>query len=703
MSDFEKRLKESKNEIIDSKINNPKEIYQKAVSNKKTIFKFNYNLFLKFAMIVLMIITISISGVAIHKSNQEKPIVINPIINIDTNNFNELLQKDEMMQFSNKKQIETLIKASSISLDFVYDLSEEVNVSPGEAGPKGDSGVDSDREYNTNIQEENVDEADIVKVNGNYIYYIPYSSYSSYYSDESYKKLYVLKAEGNSLKKIKEINYVTESKEIGKDENAIVTEYKTTQPKDLFYTDKYIILRLETRIYDQIEYGNRKSSSNYRYYTEFAIFNIFNYKLEKNIVIPGTFVSSRLINDELYIISNYTSMKSDNMYIPRYYIDGVMEEASLDDIYYNPIMGTNLNSYVIVFKLKLDNNIKIDQFYFISPRISNVYMTENNLYLLRKSTYTNDIDENKKVQFPLTQILVINIQDGIIAKGIISVVGNVSDKYWIDEYEGYLRVASTGTQYISKILLGKYYYDQQSEVFNRITIFELDDSGKYKEISAIQDGIGEPGESMKSARFEGDVATIVTFKQTDPLYYIDLSDPYNPKITSELKVSGFTVYQHPYKDNYVIGIGYEADLNGRTTGYKVALFDISNKKNIKQVGQSIVFSYNDNYTDLSVLSNPKELMLDLENDIFGFNIIKYDYSKIYRYSYQDKFYTFKIDLNRENPLYIFSEYSIDSDYKGIIDRMVFIKDKYYLLASSEVHIFKLTKNELNYVSKFTLD
>jgi uncharacterized secreted protein with C-terminal beta-propeller domain len=423
--------------------------------------------------------------------------------------------------------------------------------------------------------------------------------------------------------------------------------------------------------------------------------------MEKNIVIPGTFVSSRLINDELYIISNYTSMKSDNMYIPRYYIDGVMEEASLDDIYYNPIMGTNLNSYVIVFKLKLDNNIKIDQFYFISPRISNVYMTENNLYLLRKSTYTNDVDENKKVQFPLTQILVINIQDGIIAKGVISVVGNVSDKYWIDEYEGCLRVASTGTQYISKILLGKYYYDQQSEVFNRITIFELDDSGKYKEISTIQDGIGEPGESMKSARFEGDVATIVTFKQTDPLYYIDLSDPYNPKITSELKVSGFTVYQHPYKDNYVIGIGYEADSNGRLTGYKVALFDISNKKNIKQVGQSIVF--NDNYTDLSVLSNPKELMLDLENDIFGFNIIKYDYSKIYRYSYQDKFYTFKIDLNRENPLYIFSEYSINSDYKGIIDRMVFIKDKYYLLASSEVHIFKLKKNELNYVSKFTLD
>ena len=262
MSDFEKRMKESKNEIIESNINNPKEIYHKVIdkqSKKSKILQFNFNLFMRFAMMLLMIVTITVSSIAIYKHNEEKSTIINPIINIDTNNFNELLQKDEMMQFSNKKQIETLIKASSISLDFVYDLSEDVNVSPGESGPKGEAatpGVDSDREYNTNIQEENVDEADIVKVNGNYIYYIPYSSYSSYYSDESYKKLYVLKAEGDSLKKIKEINYVTESKEIGKDENAIVTEYKTTQPKDLFYTDKYIILRLETRIYDQIKYGN---------------------------------------------------------------------------------------------------------------------------------------------------------------------------------------------------------------------------------------------------------------------------------------------------------------------------------------------------------------------------------------------------------------------------------------------------------------
>ena len=419
--------------------------------------------------------------------------------------------------------------------------------------------------------------------------------------------------------------------------------------------------------------------------------------------MPGKFVSARLINDELYIISNYTSMRSDNIYIPRYYIDDAMYEASINDIYYNPAMGTSLNSYVVVFKLKLDDNIKIDQFYFLSPKVNNVYMTENTLYLLRKSTYTSEVGETKKIQIPLTQILVIDIKNDINAKGIVSVIGNVSDKYWIDEYEGYLRVASTGTQYISKILLGKYYYDKQSEVFNRITIFEQDDSGKYKEISTIQDGIGEPGESMKSARFEGDVATIVTFKQTDPLYYIDLSDPYNPKITSELKISGFTVYQHPYKRNYVIGIGYESDSMGATIGFKIALFDISDKTDIKQVGNSIIFSYSDNYTKLGVLNNPKELLLDLENDIFGFSIMQYEYSKTSRYQYYDMYYTFKIDLNEENPLSIFSKYSLASEYKGIIDRMVFIKDKYYLLASSEVHIFKLTKNELNYVSKFTLD
>ena len=119
--------------------------------------------------------------------------------------------------------------------------------------------------------------------------------------------------------------------------------------------------------------------------------------------------------------------------------------------------------------------------------------------------------------------------------------------------------------------------------FNYLTVFKLDSDGKYQEISSITEGLGEIGETMYSARFNGNRATVVTFKQTDPLYYIDLTDHYHPVITSELKISGFTVYQHPYNENYVIGFGYEANSQGVTKGYKIALFDVSDKYNIKQL------------------------------------------------------------------------------------------------------------------------
>ena len=261
-------------------------------------------------------------------------------------------------------------------------------------------------------------------------------------------------------------------------------------------------------------------------------------------------------------------------------------------------------------------------------------------------------------------------------------------------------------------MIDSYIYDRQSEIFNFLTIYSKNEDGKWKEVSSITEGLGEVGESLKSARFNGNTATLVTFRQTDPLYYIDLTDHLNPKITSELKISGFSVYQHPYNENYVIGIGYEANSNGSTTGYKVALFDISDKTNIKQVGAAIVFS-NSEYYAPDVLNNPKELFLDLDNDIFGFRIQKrirtsYTYPNGITYSiyYSSCFKLFKIDLDNANPLSLIEEVEKvnDSYFKSklTIDRMVFIKDKYYLLADDEVYIYQLTSEGVTLIKRMPL-
>ena len=240
MSDLDRKIKESKNVILDSQVNNPTQIYHnviyKEINKKRKLLKLNPTMFIRFAMIILMIVTISVSSVAIYKTAQRQPIIINPIISGVTG-IDGLEIKDQMMKFSSEKQLESFIKNSSYT--FEYDVDSDV-MSPGEsglAGPqgeKGESGVVTDREYITNIQEEKVDEADIVKVNGDYIYYIPYSTYSSYYSDESFKKMYVFKAKGNTIEVVKKINYITEETEIAKEQYASVKQFKISKPRDLF-------------------------------------------------------------------------------------------------------------------------------------------------------------------------------------------------------------------------------------------------------------------------------------------------------------------------------------------------------------------------------------------------------------------------------------------------------------------------------------
>jgi hypothetical protein len=89
------------------------------------------------------------------------------------------------------------------------------------------------------------------------------------------------------------------------------------------------------------------------------------------------------------------------------------------------------------------------------------------------------------------------------------------------------------------------------------------------------DGLGR-GERIYSVRFIGPVGYVVTFRQTDPLYTLDLSDPSRPRVVGELKITGFSSYLHPAGDGRLIGIGQDADLDGRLQGTQVSLFDVTN-------------------------------------------------------------------------------------------------------------------------------
>jgi len=696
MDDLYNKIKESKDRIEESKINNPDEIYSKAFKNKnkenKTIF--NRTMILRLVSCLALVFIVLVSFVSINETNKQE-------------------SEEGLVTFSSKKEIERLIKRSFSNsngfLDGIFDSTNGTDIE--EALPEKNEST-SDKEYETNNQVEGVDEADRIKVNGDYIYYVTIKTYKRDYEskqtvDMSEKCLYILKTIGDDIEIVKEITFNDTEKLISSDNKELIYEITNYNPIDMFYTDKYIILNVSMTTYAQITYldDGKTETSNYRRFASYFIYDINTYEIVKKVSIPGNVMTSRLIDNELYIISNYSVNLDNNYIIPEYAIDDVYYEPELNEIFYCPSID-NVSQYTNIFKITLGNTIELEKTYYLSSYIYVIYVSKEAIYLCYANESIIEKNLNIETTWPCTKIICFNIKDSITYDGFIEVKGRVNDKYWIDEYDGYLRVATTGTKYSSKTSNNIYRYGHESEVFNYLTIFAKSSESKWEMVSQINEGLGEIGESIKSVRFNGNVATIVTFRQTDPLYYIDLTDPKNPVITSELKISGFTVYQHPYKDNYVIGIGYEADSNGRTTGYKVALFDISNQFDIKEVGNPIVFSYYEYGYYLPVLNNPKTLFLDLDNDIFGFSIPKYDNSG----NRDDDFILFKINLDSDNPLSIIYEennlylngninYYLSFYYTSYHNRMVYIDDKYYLLTLNSVYVYKLNNDNIELLSE----
>jgi len=155
-----------------------------------------------------------------------------------------------------------------------------------------------------------------------------------------------------------------------------------------------------------------------------------------------------------------------------------------------------------------------------------------------------------------------------------SVRGYLLNQFAMSEHNGDLRVASTSTPN----WWGRRGPDQESLV----SVLRPDD-GELELIGQI-DGLGR-NEQIYSVRFMGDVAYLVTFRQTDPLFTIDLTDPTDPVVRGELKIPGYSAYLHPLSDDLVVGIGQDADNDGRIKGSQVSLFDVSDLDNPKRIAK----------------------------------------------------------------------------------------------------------------------
>jgi hypothetical protein len=156
------------------------------------------------------------------------------------------------------------------------------------------------------------------------------------------------------------------------------------------------------------------------------------------------------------------------------------------------------------------------------------------------------------------------------------VLGYAINQFAFDEHEGHLRVATTDG-------FGWWNNEQQTE--SRVTV--LRQNGARLDQTGLVTGLGV-GEQIFGVRFIGDQGYVVTFRQIDPLYVLDLADPTNPTVAGELKIPGFSSYIHPLADGFLLTAGRDGDMEGRVGGVKIEIFDVRNPADPKSVKTAVI-------------------------------------------------------------------------------------------------------------------
>jgi len=193
------------------------------------------------------------------------------------------------------------------------------------------------------------------------------------------------------------------------------------------------------------------------------------------------------------------------------------------------------------------------------------------------------------------------------AHGIVN--GHLLNQFSMDEHEGMLRTATT---------IGEQWNEAGAPSVSRNNVYVL--NADLEVVGSVADIA--PGETIYSVRFMGKRAYMVTFKKIDPFFVIDLSNPRSPKILGALKIPGYSDYLHPYDENHIIGFGKDAVDDGKSDfawyqGMKIALFDVTDTKNPKQL---FTTSIGDRGTQSPLLSDHKALLFDKERGLLAFPV-----------------------------------------------------------------------------------
>ena len=461
-----------------------------------------------------------------------------------------------------------------------------------------ESSKEGGKDYSTtNLQMEGVDESDIAKIDGSYIYTVEdkYIVITDIRDGKLEEVTRFLPKDCGAADRVMEI-YVDGDQLI-----LVVQGYETSlgesskagsdkENLDKESSDEEIAVSDASEDSAFCYKMNGKSTTQIQVY---SIVDRRNPEFEGRLIQDGYYNTSRKIGDVVYLFTQY-HMTSDVVgYVEKEYTSVIPkvngEKVAAGEIYLPESSG---ESGILVSSLDVNKPDKVLDSKLVISGYAQTYISKDALYL-----YEEDYDGAM-----ITNIAKFALDEGRISGVAATAVrGYVRDTFAINASDGYLRVLTTD-------------YSTEDEVN---ALYILDENLK---LTGQLTGIA-PGEEIYAARFMGNTGYFVTYRNTDPLFTVDLSDPAKPEIIGELKVTGFSEYLHFWDDTHLLGIGYESDeKTGNIENIKLSMFNIENPGEVTEEAKLVLKDVD--YSE--ALYDYKSVIISKDKNLIG--LVCEDYS-----------------------------------------------------------------------------
>lgn len=510
-------------------------------------------------------------------------------------------------------------------------------------------------------QEQNVLEADIAKTDGEHIYYL----YTDYSKSDSHGRLYL------NIAGVSDGSF-TDARRLDLTEDFLPADSEFTADsvalQDMYLYNDMLIVIGTASCYGEISYEGGICCG-VGTYTSATCVNVYTTEAQPQKIASymqdGSYNDVRITEDGyLYLITNdasesYTAIEDAEeleAYIPTRTFDGTCIPLPAEDILMPEDMPDNCYtlSYTVIGSLDLNTSGAVSEcdIKAITGYAGSLYCSGSGLYLTEG--YEN------------TEITRIALENGTITPAASgSVKGYIKDQFSMSEYNGYFRIAASVEDWNQT--------DENGAPLRSNYVYVLD--MELNPVGSIGDfGVGE---TIKSVSFSGEMAYVVTYEQTDPLFSIDLSDPAQPVILDEYKILGYSTYMQQWSDGLLLGFGANADENGVEDGVKLVMFDNADPTNLNEVGVHIM-SGGDSYLWSEAMWERKALLIAPEKNLIGVPLSMEHYASDYTSNNQHSAYRF---FSYENGQFVLKgEISKNTDYFTQFNRAVYIGDYVYTLS-----------------------